>query len=117
METPALGRATDRDGHGRPQAPSPRLSARPGALKKAKILPDRREASLSSLLAQHIEFLVGNEEAYEEADRQAIALLDEGFHLRGVIGAGRDERALRRANPAPRLKGKRTQLDSPGLPT
>jgi hypothetical protein len=60
-------------------------------LKKAKILAARRETSISGLLAQEIELLIGNEEAYERAQRQAMALLDQGFHLGGVIGAGRDK--------------------------
>lgn len=60
-------------------------------LKKARILAARRETSISGLLAQEIESLVGNEEAYERAERHARALLDEGFHLGGVIRARRDE--------------------------
>jgi hypothetical protein len=60
-------------------------------LKKVKILAARRETSISGLLAQEIEFLVGDEEAYERAERQARALLDKGFHLGGTIRAGRDE--------------------------
>jgi len=34
---------------------------------------------------------VGNEEAYERAERQALALLDQGFHMGGIIRASRDE--------------------------
>ena len=60
-------------------------------LKKVKILAARRETSISGLLAQEIEFLVGNEEAYERAERQAMALLDRGFHIGGVIRVSRDE--------------------------
>jgi len=60
-------------------------------LKKAKILAARRETSISGLLAQEIEFLVGDEEAYDRAERQARALLDEGFHMGGMIRSGRDE--------------------------
>lgn len=60
-------------------------------LKKARILAARRETSISGLLAQEIESLVGHEEAYERAERQARTLLDKGFHLGGVIRAGRDE--------------------------
>jgi len=60
-------------------------------LKKAKILAARRETSISGLLAQEIEFLVGDEEAYDRAERQARALLDQGFHMGGIIRAGRDE--------------------------
>ena len=60
-------------------------------LKKAKILAARRETSISRLLAEEIELLIGDEEAYERAERQATAFLDKGFHLGGVIRAGRDE--------------------------
>ena len=60
-------------------------------LKKAKILAARRETSVSGLLAQEIEFLVSNEEAYERAERQALAFLDQGFHLGGVTRADRDK--------------------------
>lgn len=60
-------------------------------LKKVKILAARRETSISGLLAQEIEWLVGDEEAYERAERQALALLEKGFHLGGKIPAGRDE--------------------------
>jgi len=60
-------------------------------LKKAKILAARRETSISGLLAQQIELLVSNDEAYERAARQALALLDQGFHLGGVIRSTRDE--------------------------
>lgn len=60
-------------------------------LKKAKILAARRETSISGLVAQEIESLVGSEETYERAERQALALLDQGLHLGGVIRASRDE--------------------------
>ncbi|MGA9639938.1 MAG: hypothetical protein WBQ72_00945 [Terriglobales bacterium] len=60
-------------------------------LKKAKILAARRETSISGLLAQEIEFLVGDQETYDRAERQARAILDKGFHMGGIIRAGRDE--------------------------
>lgn len=60
-------------------------------LRKVKILAARRETSISGLLAGQIETLVGEDEAYERAERQALALLDQGFHLGGVIRASRDE--------------------------
>jgi hypothetical protein len=60
-------------------------------LRKAKILAARRGSSISGLLAEQIDLLVGEEEAYERAKRQAIELLDRGFHLGGVIRASRDE--------------------------
>ncbi len=60
-------------------------------IQKAKIVAARRSTSISGLLAHQIEVLVGEEEAYECAERQAIALLDQGFHLGGLISADRDE--------------------------
>ena len=60
-------------------------------LRKAKILAAKRGTSISGLLAGQIEILVGEEEAYDRAERQALALLDQGFHLGGVIRASRDE--------------------------
>ena len=60
-------------------------------LRKAKLLAARRETSISRLLAQEIEFLVGNDEAYERAERQALELLDKGFRMGGTIRATRDE--------------------------
>jgi len=61
------------------------------ALQKAKVLAAQRSTSISGLLAQQIEILVGEEEAYEQAHRQAMALLEAGFSMGGVIRAKRDE--------------------------
>lgn len=60
-------------------------------LQKAKVLAARRATSISGLLAHQIEILVGEEEAYEQAHRQAMTLLDKGFAMGGVIRAKRDE--------------------------
>jgi hypothetical protein len=60
-------------------------------LRKAKILAAKRGTSISGLLARQIEDLVGEEDAYELAERQALALLEKGFRLGGVIQASRDE--------------------------
>ena len=60
-------------------------------IQKGKILAARRSTSISGLLAHQIDILVGEEEAYERAERQAITLLDQGFHLGGVIRVSRDE--------------------------
>jgi len=67
------------------------LSLAPTTIRKAKILAARRGSSISGLIAEQIETLVGQEEAYERAERQAAALLDQGFHLGGVIRSTRDE--------------------------
>jgi hypothetical protein len=66
-----------------------RLSRR--TLRKAKILAAKRNISISGLLAEQIEALVGQDDAYEQAQRRALALLDQGFHLGGRIEATREE--------------------------
>lgn len=60
-------------------------------IQKAKIIAARRSTSISGLLARQIEQLVGEEEAYERAERRAMGFLEQGFHLGGVIRASRDE--------------------------
>lgn len=60
-------------------------------IRKAKIIAARRSTSISGLLAHQIDILVGEEEAYERAQRQATALLDHGFHLGTGVRINRDE--------------------------
>jgi hypothetical protein len=60
-------------------------------IRKAKIVAARRDTSISGLLAKQIEILVGEEEIYERAERQAMALLDEGFHLGGSAPVSREK--------------------------
>jgi hypothetical protein len=60
-------------------------------IKKARILAARRETSISGLLSQQVEMLVDLEEAYERAERQALALLEQGFHLGGKIRVSREQ--------------------------
>ena len=60
-------------------------------IQKAKVVAARRSTSISGLVARQIEILVGEEEAYERAERQALMLLDQGFHLGGEIRVSRDE--------------------------
>ena len=60
-------------------------------IQKAKVIAARRSTSISGLLAHQVEILVGEEEAYECAERQAMTLLDQGFHLGGAIRVKRDE--------------------------
>ena len=67
------------------------VSISPRTLQKARELAARRAMSLSELLAQQIEALVGQDEAYERAERQVMALLDAGFSLGGMIPCTRDE--------------------------
>jgi hypothetical protein len=67
------------------------VSISPDTLRKAKILAARRSTSISGLLAEQIENLVGAEDAYERSERAALALIEEGFHLGGLISASREE--------------------------
>jgi hypothetical protein len=60
-------------------------------IQKAKVMAARRSTSISGLLARQIEVLLGEEEAYQRAERQARVLLEQGFHLGGVIRVSRDE--------------------------
>ncbi len=58
-------------------------------IRKAKLLAARRATSVSGLVTAHIEALASEEEAYERAKRQAIALLELPFRL----GGGKVDRA------------------------
>ena len=53
-------------------------------LRRAKILPGQQSADRRIPLR-------GEDDAYEQAQRRALALLDRGFHLGGRIEATRDE--------------------------
>ncbi len=67
------------------------ISLSPEIIRKAKVLAALRSTSISGLLAEQIESLVGQAEAYERSQRAALNLLQRGFHLGGVIKASRDE--------------------------
>jgi hypothetical protein len=67
------------------------ISISPETVRKARILAARRSTSISGLLSEEIERLVGCEEAWERSERSALALLEQAFHLGGVIVASRDE--------------------------
>ena len=60
-------------------------------IHKVKVLAARRATSISGLLAQQIEILVGEDEAYERAKGQALTLLEAGFHMGGDAQVSRDE--------------------------
>lgn len=67
------------------------VSLSPETLRKARILAAKRSTSISGLLAEQIETLTGEDEAYQKAKRSAVALMRKGFHLGGVLTATRDE--------------------------
>jgi hypothetical protein len=60
-------------------------------IRKAKILAVQRSTSISGLLAEQVEALIGAEERYEAARLNSLALMDRGFHLGGSRAASRDE--------------------------
>jgi hypothetical protein len=60
-------------------------------LRKARVLAAKRNTSISGLLAEQIETLVGQDQAYEQAERRALSLLERGFHLGGKIESTRHE--------------------------
>ena len=67
------------------------ISLNAETIRKAKILAAQRSTSISRLLAEQIELLIGAEEAYERSQSAAIGFLEKGFHLGGIIRAKRDE--------------------------
>jgi len=60
-------------------------------LKKARILAAERSTSVSRLLADEIERIVGERDRYEKAKQAAIAELRRGYHLGGGPLPRRDE--------------------------
>lgn len=60
-------------------------------IRKAKVLAARRDTSISGLLAEQIEALIKEDEAYENAMREALALLDQGFDMGGLKRFDRSE--------------------------
>ena len=60
-------------------------------IQKARILAAKRSTSISGLLEEQIEALVGQEEAYENSRRTALRLMEQGFRLGGAPLTPRDQ--------------------------
>lgn len=60
-------------------------------IRKARVLAVERSVSLSRLVAEQLERLVGDEERYQTACRQALADLRSGYHLGGGTVPTREE--------------------------
>ena len=60
-------------------------------VRKARILAAKRSTSISALLAEQIEALIDEEEAWDRSQRAALAMLEQGFHLGGQTPVSRDE--------------------------
>lgn len=67
------------------------ISVSPETVRKARILAAKRSTSISALLAEQIEVLIDEEEAWDRSQRTALAMLEHGFHLGGQTPVGRDE--------------------------
>jgi predicted transcriptional regulator len=67
------------------------VSLSPETIHKAKVLAAQRSTSISRLLADQVEALVGTEDAYTSARNVALARMERGFHLGGVRVTNRDE--------------------------
>jgi hypothetical protein len=67
------------------------ISLHPQIIRKARILAVKRSTSVSGLVAQQIEALVNDDDAYERAAASAIARMKHGYHLGGGPYASRDE--------------------------
>lgn len=59
-------------------------------VRKAKVLAAQRATSVSRLLAEEIDRLVAQDDAYREAHAAALAHLKRGFHLGGGPMPSRD---------------------------
>ncbi len=60
-------------------------------IQQARVIAARRSTSISALIVEQVEALVGKDEAYEAARRSAFELLDNGFHMGGGKLASREE--------------------------
>ena len=67
------------------------LSLSPVTIQKARVLAAKRSMSISSLLAEQLDALVGEDEVYESARRSARDLMEHGLHLGGTPALSRDE--------------------------
>jgi hypothetical protein len=57
------------------------ISLAPQTIRKAKIIAARKGTSISGLVAQQVELLVGEDEAYRRAEREALSLFDRSLPL------------------------------------
>lgn len=57
---------------------------------KARVLAARRSTSVSKLVAQEIQRMVGEDESYQRAKSVALEQLRRGFHLGGGPSPERD---------------------------
>ena len=73
------------------------LSLSRETIRKAKILAAKQSTSISALIAEQVDRLVGEDDAYEQAMKRSIALMKQGFHMGGVHRWDRDSLHDRKA--------------------
>ncbi|MFZ3332741.1 MAG: hypothetical protein WA197_19055 [Candidatus Acidiferrales bacterium] len=60
-------------------------------IRRIKKIARQRSTSVGALLTHQIDLLVAEDALYERAKRQALILLDHGFHLGGAVRVWRNE--------------------------
>ena len=85
-------------------------------LRNAKLLAAKRNTSISELLAEQLEKLVGEGDAYEQAQRRALAFLEQGFHLGGRLEFARDEWHERSDARRPKRRDVQSEWDGASAP-
>ena len=60
-------------------------------IRQARVIAARRGTSVSGLLAAELARTVAEDETYQQAQRQAISMLDKGFPMGGQPLPPRDE--------------------------
>ena len=60
-------------------------------LRKARILAAERGSSISQLVSQTIDEMVGQAESYDSARRRALELLERGFHMGRLKRVSRED--------------------------
>jgi len=67
------------------------ISLKKETLQKARVLAARRSTSISGLLAEQIEALVGQDDDYARAEKRARELMKQGFDMGERPKVSRDE--------------------------
>jgi hypothetical protein len=60
-------------------------------IRQARVVAARRGTSVSGLLAAELARTVAEDDTYQRSQRQALVILDEGFHMGGQPLSPRDE--------------------------
>lgn len=67
------------------------LSINKELIRKAKILAAQKQTSISGMLSQELQKIIGDAEEYELYKRKALINIKQGFHLGGKIRVSRED--------------------------